>query len=129
LYLSYIAHTLWWLGYPDQALQKARAALRLAREVAHPYSLAFALTRVAALHSYRGEMQLSQERVETLIALATDQGFPDVVALETARQGVGLVALGEVEYGIARLQHGVAKMQAVGQEIGRASFLASLAAA
>jgi predicted ATPase len=129
LYLSYVAITSWLLGYPDQALEKARAALRLAHEVAHPYSLAFALTRVAALYFYRGEVQASQEHVEALIALATEQEFPDVLALETARQGVGLVEQGEVEAGIVQLQHGLAGMQALGQEIGRPSFLARLAMA
>jgi predicted ATPase/class 3 adenylate cyclase len=129
LSLSYAASTLWCLGYPDQALEKVRVALLLAHEVAHPFSLASALTRAAALHFARGEVQAGQEQVEALIVLATDQGFPDVVALETARRGVGLVEQGEVEAGIAQLQHGLAGMQALGQEIGRPSFLACLAEA
>lgn len=129
LYYSYVATTLWYLGYPDQALEKAQSALSLAQEVTHPYSVAFALTRIATLHFARGEVQASQEHVEALIALATEQEFPDVLALETARQGAGLVEQGEVEAGMAQLQHGVAGMQALGQEIGRPYFLACLAKA
>ena len=36
---AYAAVTLWWLGYPDQALQRSHEALTLARELAHPFSL------------------------------------------------------------------------------------------
>src|SRR5262249_36240602 len=42
--LSYVAWALWWLGYPDQALQKIDAALTLERQLAHPFSLARALS-------------------------------------------------------------------------------------
>ena len=40
---SLAAWVLWNLGYPDQALEKIREALTLARKVAHPSSLAYAL--------------------------------------------------------------------------------------
>jgi predicted ATPase len=36
---AYGAATLWWLGYPEQALQWSHEALALARELAHPFSL------------------------------------------------------------------------------------------
>ena len=41
--LSYAAWTLWFLGYPDQALKRSQEALALAEELSHPFSLAFAL--------------------------------------------------------------------------------------
>ena len=41
--LSYMSHTLWGLGYPEQAVQRSCEALALARDVHHPFSLA--LTR------------------------------------------------------------------------------------
>ncbi len=61
---SYAAVTLWWLGYPDQALQRSHEALTLAREVAHPFSLAYVLFFAALLHHFRREGQLTQERAE-----------------------------------------------------------------
>ena len=39
---AYAGVTLWWLGYPDQALQRSQEALTLVRELAHPFSLAYA---------------------------------------------------------------------------------------
>ena len=53
--LSFASRTLWLLGYPDQALQRSQEALTLARELSHPFSLAFALFFAAMLHQYRGE--------------------------------------------------------------------------
>ena len=129
LYLSYAAMTLWHLGYPDQALEKVDAALLLAQEVAHPFSLAFALAWAAALYFSRSEVQTSQAHTEALIALATDQEFPDWVRLGTAQRGAGLVEQGEVEAGIAQLHEGLVGMQALGQEMGRPYYIACLAKA
>src|SRR5262249_19469714 len=36
---AYAGVTLWYRGYPDQALQRSHEALTLARELAHPFSL------------------------------------------------------------------------------------------
>src|SRR5262249_44584070 len=41
--LSYVALTLWYLGYPEQALQKSQEAVALASGLSHPFSLAYAL--------------------------------------------------------------------------------------
>jgi predicted ATPase len=41
--LSYTARTLWYLGYPDQALQRSREAVTVAEGLSHPHLLAYAL--------------------------------------------------------------------------------------
>jgi class 3 adenylate cyclase/tetratricopeptide (TPR) repeat protein len=41
--LSYAALALWYLGYPDQAMQRGQQAVTLAQELSHPMTLAFAL--------------------------------------------------------------------------------------
>jgi hypothetical protein len=71
---AYAAVTLWWLGYADQALQRSYEALTLAREVAHLFSLKYALFFAAWLHQFRREWQLTHEGAEALIALAAEQG-------------------------------------------------------
>jgi predicted ATPase len=48
--LSYLAWTLWQLGYPDRALKKSNEALALAPALSHPHSHIFALGYVAGLH-------------------------------------------------------------------------------
>ena len=49
--LSYAALALWYLGYPDQALQRGQQAVTLAQELSHPMTLAFALGGVAEILS------------------------------------------------------------------------------
>src|SRR5262249_12500919 len=72
--LSYTAWVLWWLGYPEQALQRSQEALTLARELSHPHSLAIALFYVAGLSHARREVHAVQEWAEAEVALCTEQG-------------------------------------------------------
>ncbi len=73
----YAALALWLLGYPDQALQRSHEALTLAQELAHPFSLAFALYFAARLHQFRREAQAAQERAEAAMALVdASRGLP-----------------------------------------------------
>src|SRR5262249_14153152 len=53
--LAHLAWTLWTMGYPDRALHTIWEALALARQLAHPYSLANALHFATALHRWRRE--------------------------------------------------------------------------
>lgn len=57
------------------------------RPVAHPFSLAIALFYAADLHQLRREERLTQERTNAAIALRTEQGFPDWLAVVTSRHG------------------------------------------
>jgi predicted ATPase len=129
LCFSYAAWVLWFLGYPDQALQRIHAALTLAQERSHPYSLAIALNYAGELHHLRGEAQALQERAEALVALSTEQGFPLLLALGTIRRGWALAAQEQVEEGIPQIRQGMAAYQALGTELGRPYFLAYLAEA
>ena len=58
---SWVLHIL---GYPDQALQKSRAALQLAQDMVHPFGSAVALSWAARLHQFRREPHVVQELAE-----------------------------------------------------------------
>ena len=107
---------LWPLGYPDQALEKIREALTLAREVAHPYSLAYALMFASAVHTWRGEAQAALELADAVIALSREQGFPSWVAVGIFSRGYALAAQGEEKKGIAQMLEGSAAYRAVGAQ-------------
>ncbi|MBI3301640.1 MAG: AAA family ATPase [Deltaproteobacteria bacterium] len=125
--LSYTAWGLWFLGYPDQALQRSHEALTLARELTHLFSLAAALYFAARLHQYRWEKQLTQEQAEAAVTLSTEQGFPEWLAVGTILRGWALAEQGQGEEGIAQMHRGLAAGQATGGELGRSLFLALLA--
>jgi hypothetical protein len=68
--------TLWYLGYPDQALAQSQAAVTLAQQLAHPLSLSFALGEAAVCHQFRREGHAAQAHAAAALHLATEQGFP-----------------------------------------------------
>jgi predicted ATPase/class 3 adenylate cyclase len=127
--LSYGALALWLLGYPVQALQRSQEALALARELSHPFSLAFALNLAGWLHQFRREGQEARERAEEVITLANEQGFSLLSAQGTLVRSWALVEQEQGENGIAQMRQGLAAWQATGAELGRPRWLALLAEA
>ena len=126
---AYAAWTLWYLGYPDQALKRSQEALALAQELSHPFSLAYALAVLPGSISLRREEQAAQERAEAAIALSTEQGFPYWLAMGTILRGWALAEQGQGEEGIAQMHQGLAALRATGAEMARPYYLALLAEA
>jgi predicted ATPase len=126
---SYIALSLLYLGYPDQARQRHQECLTLAEELSHPYSLGFALIRTCLFHAFHQEWQLARERAEAVMRLATEQGFPFWLADGRALWGWALTAQGQIEEGIAQMEQGLAFFRATGTEVERVAHLPWLAAA
>jgi class 3 adenylate cyclase/predicted ATPase len=126
---SFVAHVLWYLGYPEQALQRSYGALTLARELDRPFSLALALVFAACLHQYRREWRVVQELAEAAMTLSTEQGFPFHLAHGTAIHGWALMEQGQVENGIIQIRQGIAAYLALGAELEQPYYLALLAEA
>src|SRR5262249_7399386 len=103
---GYLAYVLWWLGYPDHALQRSHEALTLAQELAHPLSVAYALHNTSLLHELRHEEQAGQQHAEAVMALSQEQGFPYWLALGMIRRGRALAAQGQRAEGIEQIQQG-----------------------
>ena len=122
------AVALWVLGYPDQALAQSQAALTLAQERSHSFSLAFVLGVTAVLYQYRREVHLTHERVEVIMTLCTDQGFTFFLAWGTMLRGWVLAEQGE-EVGIAQICQGLTAYQATGSGFFRPYYLGLLAEA
>jgi predicted ATPase len=98
-------------------LQKSSEALSLAQELAHPSSLAFALTFVAVFHELRREMRAAQEQAGTLIMLASEQGFPFWLAAGMGIEGWAMAAQGRGVEGIAKIHQSMAAFQATGARL------------
>jgi predicted ATPase len=127
--LAWASWTLWLLGYPDQALERSREALALAKELGHPYTLGFALSVAAFFHQLRREDQTARERNEAMLQLSTEKGFPLFVAGGTVLQGWTLAITGQAEAGITDIRQGLDTLQAMGTKTQRSHWLALLAEA
>jgi hypothetical protein len=112
--LSLGAWALWHLGYPDQALKRSQAALALAREGNHLYTLAWALDAASWTHFYRREGQAACMLADEAIALSITQEFPHWIALGRWMRGQALIELGQWEEGTTQLQHGLEAYRATG---------------
>jgi predicted ATPase len=133
----YAGVTLWWLGYPDQALQMSHEALMLAQELGHPYSLGSALAFAAWLHHLRREGHLTQERAEAAIALGVEQGLAVFPVMGTIFRGWALAQRSaepatrhrQREEGIAQMRQGLTAWRATGAAVFQPYGLALLAEA
>jgi predicted ATPase len=126
--MGYAAHSLWMLGYPEQALQRGREALALARELGHPASLGHAQFLVALLHQYRRDVTETLELAEELQGLAADQGLLIHLAAASVLRGWALVESGRSEEGMAEIRQGLATGEPTRAHL-RAHSLALLAEA
>jgi TOMM system kinase/cyclase fusion protein len=125
--LYYAALALWYLGYPDQALQRGQQAVTLAQELAHTMTLGFALEGVAELYQFRREVRRTQERAEALMTLSTEQRFAFWSVSATVLRGWALAEQGQGAEGIAQIREGLAAWQAMGEALYQPRFRALLA--
>ncbi|WP_028217536.1 adenylate/guanylate cyclase domain-containing protein [Paraburkholderia oxyphila] len=127
--LSIASWTQWYLGFPDQASERSRQALTLARKIAQPFGLAFALVSAAMLHLIRQEPRQAQEFTEAAITLSDEQGFPYYLAWATILHGSSLAEQGNLDGGIEQMKQGLAAYLATGAKLSHSYFLGLLASA
>jgi tetratricopeptide (TPR) repeat protein len=121
------AWALWYRGYPDQALQRCLDALELAQQIPNPYTLADPMIFRAELHHLRGEVAQALEWAESVIELATEQGFPYWRARASIVRGWALAEQGQPVEGIAAIRQGMQDYRATGGEFLIPYFMALLA--
>jgi predicted ATPase len=127
---SYLAQTLWTLGYPDQALKQDSEAVALAHAVSHPQSLAAAECFAGILHQkLRGNARVAQEMQESVISLSAEHGLANWLPPATIMRGGAIAEQGRHKEGIALMQEGLAALRATGAGIGLPYYLCLLAVA
>jgi len=126
---SHDAWALWHLGYPAQGLTRSHEAVTLAQQMAHPFSLGFALFFAARLHQSRREVRAAQECAEATIILATHQGFPHWRVQGAVLRGWALAQQGQTREGLEQLTQGLTAWRVTGAELGRPYCLVLLAEA
>ncbi len=122
-----VAFNLRLLGFPDRAKENMVDTLRIAHELAHPYTLAAVLYWNVQLAQVRREPQEVLNYAETLIGLSQEHGFPQWLAMNVCVQGWGLCEQGEESIGIERIREGIVSYQATGGEILRTYYQMLLA--
>jgi class 3 adenylate cyclase/predicted ATPase len=127
--LAYLGNVLFCLGFPDQAMAQSNMAIAKAQRLGHPQSLAVNLAVSARLLSLVGDNATLGERVDQLVAVTTEHGFPYWCAQGAIYRGWFQVNNGEVTEGISLLRSGLAAYRATGAEAWMPHYLALLARA
>jgi class 3 adenylate cyclase/predicted ATPase len=124
--LVYAGLTLWQLGCIDEALERSREGVALARRIKHPFSLAYALNFASWLrqmcHNVQEAKALSQEEID----LSVQQGF-FWVTLGLIIGGWVEAEQGRIEEGITMIDQGLGGFRGAGARLSQTYQLAILA--
>ena len=112
------------VGYIDQAHSQMGEALSLARRIRSAPTLAQMLASASALDHLTGSPLI---HAEELLALSTEQKFPQWLGWALAFRGRALAALGQSQEAFALLTRALAQLRAIGVVTGLPRLLASLA--
>jgi tetratricopeptide (TPR) repeat protein len=104
----------WFLGDPKRARNDVDAALSLAEELRHPFSLAYAESLAASLYQVCRNPEAVREHADKAIAIAEVHDFPYWVGWASVMRGWSLAALGSPEQGMDVLQQGLETYESTG---------------
>jgi class 3 adenylate cyclase/predicted ATPase len=127
--LNYLALALFCLGFPDQALARSDAAVAEARKLAHPHSLAVSQNLGARLLTLIGDDAVCGEWLDDLLAVATEQGFPQYGSAGTIFRGWVKSKNGDVVGGISLIHSGLEGFRATGAKLWMPHYYVLLAEA
>jgi tetratricopeptide (TPR) repeat protein len=103
---SWAALSLWFLGYPDLARQRAREAVLLADDPRRQHGYATALAQAAIVEQCRGDLRATRANAQAAMEAASRDGYLYRLAMATILHGWALAGEGSYEQGITELEQG-----------------------
>ena len=126
--LSYLSLISLSMGFAERAVTLSEQAISLAERVAHPFSMALAMSFAALLYRMSKEWAHAKEKVESAVALSREHGFPFWEGLASTLGG-GIVAEEDPKNGIEIIRQGMENWEAMGLKLGLPLYHALLAEA
>jgi len=129
--LSYLAWTLWFLGYADAAKAKVDGILELMRsravEPSHVYSHVSALTFGVRVHQCRRDIAVVENLAEELIRMARHHHYAYYEALGMIQRGWARATEQSPTTGLLQMQDGLSALERTGTKLGLRGFYVQLA--
>jgi class 3 adenylate cyclase/tetratricopeptide (TPR) repeat protein len=122
------AWNLWHLGFPDQAVARARETMALAERFQDPFALGFSAMIESTIHWSRGEHRAQESSAAKCVSVGEEYGFPVWLGLGTVIRAAGQVALGD-HGAMTKLTEGAAIVAQTGVQSGAPMLLAMIATA
>jgi predicted ATPase/DNA-binding winged helix-turn-helix (wHTH) protein len=131
IYLGYDRHgfgarTLWLLGYPAQALQRANQAIEDVERIHHPASHALVLVGAVAVFLWTGDLVSAEKHIDSLIAHAESNSLEPLIAVGRCRKAELSIWRGNAKEGVASLRASLERIHAVHYELLTTEFNISL---
>lgn len=123
----YLARTLWILGATEKAESLALEAISMARELDHPYTLAFTLGFLTWFYSGAKNPTRTLEFAEEASKISTQYSFKLNLAWAKASHGWAVAKVGRVEEGIDELIAGLVFIRDTGANVNNTHTMALLA--
>ncbi len=124
---DWAALATWYLGRPDEALERARRALALAEEPARAYSRATACAQLAVVHQCRREPDEVRGWARATMDAAGDRGYAYRVAMGRILDGWAVAVLGDPGRGAEELAGGLRASRSTGAHMDDPYYLGLLA--
>ncbi len=125
--LSRLSYLLWFIGQPEDALIKSGEALELAQQLAHPFSLAYALNFATWLHHDCRKEQRARTLAEKAEALSNEHRLGFLNPMGKIFQGFYLSKDGDIERGITLVREALSEYETTEQHLYRPYALSLLA--
>jgi tetratricopeptide (TPR) repeat protein len=129
--LSYLAHTLCFLGYHDLAKSAIGRSIAIAqaraREPAHIYGYVNALTFAVRVHQFCGDIASERQLAEKIVDISKRNHYTYYEALSSCHLGWVTGAEGRLSEGIDQMVGGIAALERAGTILALPGFYTLLA--
>jgi len=125
--LTYQAHALWCLGYPQQALERGLEAFKLVQGLDQPFNQVMASAYLALLQQLRADEAVAREQAEQALALASKYQAPYYRAWAEILVSYALAMEQPDEEHIGRLRDSITAFTALGARLRLPYYLSLLA--
>jgi DNA-binding SARP family transcriptional activator len=105
---TWAALSLWFLGYPDRARERARVAVELTDDPRRRHGRATALAHATIVDQLRRDARATYDTAGAAIEVARHDGYLYRLAMAVVLRGWALAALGSCDEGITEIGRGLA---------------------
>jgi class 3 adenylate cyclase/tetratricopeptide (TPR) repeat protein len=123
---DWVALSLWFLGFPDQARDRAHETVALAEDPARSYGLAAATMQAAVVHQFRREPTEARAWAARTIEVADDRHYVYRAAMGRIVAGWSRALLGEAS-AVPAIRRAIERARSTGISMDDAYFLGVLA--